>query len=748
MNIKNLFYPLLLIVMIAITITACNSIEGEETVGQTSTFQVSINVGPAQTRAISVGGNNGHTLYTSWDQNDAVEVVKDGVSVGTLNADVSAGNSAYATLMGTLTGTFAVGNELALYYHSADIDYTGQKGTIADVSTCKSFLTATSTVQKINQADGTMKDGSDNFLVMSNASYSAMQAYLDISFTDNDGDELAITQLDIWTDGGKLVKTAPLDGEKTYATQDNPLIVTPDAATGRFFLALRDEAGSSNTYNFKATSTTNDTYFYSQNLNLAIGGYYYAASPKAMMNLRVKPIITRGDGGLVPDHNIYHCFEFNPNGSNPIDATLIGTSYGYNYIFNGTSTVHLNNLQAEFSDWSGVIIQGDGGDLTLDITGDNAVISINNAPQSIAVYPDYNLYLRGNGRLTVGGKNMSRCGLRGKNYLDGGEPSVLAADGYIVTRSEPTFVDETDDNLDHYTWTYTVAPEGSLLGKFTVNASGYQVYFSKGNLQASTSDLGASWQWAFATHQWDYVGGVSTNPIYDEGGTTNNKINGNGTVSTNGVVDLFSWVGESSTWTGAAMFGITNSTNIGKIDGFGNNGSENLKSDWGNTIGTCWRTLTSNEWAYLLNTRASGATVNGTSNARYTHATINTDDGNGGVNGIILFPDGVTIAADEATSWGSINNLSNYGTKCTTAQWAAFEAKHCVFLPAAGLRAASNRVYDAGTIGSYWSSSPVTSVSYSAFYAYQLNFYSGGLVPERSVSRDEGNSVRLVCDAY
>jgi len=64
----------------------------------------------------------------------------------------------------------------------------------------------------------------------------------------------AITQLDIWTSDGKLVKTAPLGGEKTYATETSRLTVTPDVATDHFFLALCDEAGASNTFYFKATT--------------------------------------------------------------------------------------------------------------------------------------------------------------------------------------------------------------------------------------------------------------------------------------------------------------------------------------------------------------------------------------------------------------------------------------------------------------------------------------------------------------
>ena len=63
MNIKHLFYPLS-IAMAAMTMTACSSDDDAAVeAGVTGTFQVNINVGPAaQTRAISVGGNDDHTL--------------------------------------------------------------------------------------------------------------------------------------------------------------------------------------------------------------------------------------------------------------------------------------------------------------------------------------------------------------------------------------------------------------------------------------------------------------------------------------------------------------------------------------------------------------------------------------------------------------------------------------------------------------------------------------------------------------
>ena len=270
---------------------------------------------------------------------------------------------------------------------------------------------------------------------------------------------------------------------------------------------------------------------------------------------------------------------------------------------------------------------------------------------------------------------------------------------------------------------------------FTVSSGGTKVAFSSGNLQATYD--GTSWTWAFAENQYDYIGNAEGNTKVSDVTPFVYGYSGSSTT-----VDLFGWVGASSTWTGAAQYGISNSTYTGKTNGYGNNAPEALKSDWGNTIsdGYTWRTLTSAEWQYIFNTRTSGGTVFGISQARYAHATINTDGT--GVNGMILFPDGVDIASSEVTTAGTVNgtSTSSWATKCTTAQWTALAAKGCVFLPAAGYRNGTS-VNGVGSNGRYWSSSPLTS---NVDYAYRVSFYSDSLYPANNGYRYSGFSVRLV----
>lgn len=274
------------------------------------------------------------------------------------------------------------------------------------------------------------------------------------------------------------------------------------------------------------------------------------------------------------------------------------------------------------------------------------------------------------------------------------------------------------------TCTATIIQEGALTGKFSV-ASGTQVYFSRGNLQATTTNSGTSWSWSFAEHQWDYVGNA----------TANNKINGNHTVSENGTVDLFGWSTEAS----SNYYGIHNSQSNSTYSGNFKDWGTNAITNGGNEANCGWYTLSKDQWDYLINTR-DGSTVGSTPKARYTLATIRTD-ASGGVNGLILFPDDQTFAAGEATTWGTINANSDWTTKCTAAQWTALETKGCVFMPAAGYRSGTGGS-GAEERGRYWlATEKGINSAYSSFFGTA----SGN--PDNDYYRRFGRSVRLVYNA-
>lgn len=264
---------------------------------------------------------------------------------------------------------------------------------------------------------------------------------------------------------------------------------------------------------------------------------------------------------------------------------------------------------------------------------------------------------------------------------------------------------------------------GTLPGMFSVSAS-KKVWFSQGNLQAVFASAGSSCTWKFADNQWDCIGNAAANT----------KVNGNGSVSQAGTVDLFGWSTSSTT------YGIHNSKNKGTYSGGFVDWGTLAISNGGNAANSGWRTLsgnTSGEWHYLFNTR-SASTVGGTANARFAKAYLF-----GTKHGVILFPDIYThpdgvaaptgINATDDTSWSA--------NQYTAAEWAKIEAAGAVFLPAAGGRYTTN-ITLVGDYGRYWSST-----ANGGDNAYHVNFGSDFLSPDGSYYRYMGYSVRLVRDA-
>lgn len=270
---------------------------------------------------------------------------------------------------------------------------------------------------------------------------------------------------------------------------------------------------------------------------------------------------------------------------------------------------------------------------------------------------------------------------------------------YACTMSN---VPEVTANLYSISGVSMTVRQGMLGGLFTINPDGGKVHFSQGNLQAvgtTTSSPASGWTWSFATNQYDYIGNA----------TANTSISGNGTVSTNGTVDLFGWS------TAKTYYGINNSTNDGDYSGD--------FVDWGGlTIGEynpgTWRTLTSDEWAYVFQGRTDAS-------QKYGHGSVD------GVNGMIILPDVWVLPSGLSFTAGN----SAWANSYTTDQWEKMEKNGAVFLPEADGRYGSS----VGSGGYYWSS------TYSSWvYAYFVLFNASQLSPQYNGSWCSGYSVRLV----
>ena len=157
------------------------------------------------------------------------------------------------------------------------------------------------------------------------------------------------------------------------------------------------------------------------------------------------------------------------------------------------------------------------------------------------------------------------------------------------------------------------------------------------------------------------------------------------------------------------------------------------KADWGyNAIlngGYAehqWRTLTSEEWFYLFDTR------NTSSGIRYAMAQVN------GVNGIILLPDNWNSSTYNLNSTNVFNAVYTSNVINATI-WTTLESAGAIFLPAAGWRSGLT-VGGFNEMGNYWSSSNRQGDA----AAYEVRFFSGMLQNNNYTQRYNGSSVRLV----
>ena len=284
-------------------------------------------------------------------------------------------------------------------------------------------------------------------------------------------------------------------------------------------------------------------------------------------------------------------------------------------------------------------------------------------------------------------------------WQNGGKTTFVVADVDSVTFSGSNLTNPT-------------TPNGGI-GVFSVSPD-KQVTFSKGNLQYTRSTD----TWSFASTQWEMIGtdnvtggSVSFCPYGDmkEGTALADE------------VDLFGWS------TSSTNFGVSTSEDYNDYSGsFVDWGTNKIGNDAPNT----WRTLSSTEWDYLLNTRANASSLIGI-------ACVNN------VNGLILLPDNWTCPSDVTFKSGfhssyGVNYYAAYQT-FTAGQWSKLESAGAVFLPATGCRYCSF-VSDVQYHGTYWSATETGSddalyFSFCVSEAYM--FYT---------EREFGLSVRLVKD--
>lgn len=301
----------------------------------------------------------------------------------------------------------------------------------------------------------------------------------------------------------------------------------------------------------------------------------------------------------------------------------------------------------------------------------------------------------------------------------------------------------------------TNVDEGKLPGAFSV-ACGEYVYFSQGNLQYTKS----TGIWSFMDEQYSILG------------SSLNSVNVGTNYANQDIVDLFGWgtsgyidsedsycvhhmpyetsyntqSNQTYNWYGYGPsldklpYGESWSKQVGEDHPYENYdwGVYNKISNGGNQKGL-WRTLTIEEWNYLLGFhKMYGGSAN--QQARPNAANLNTAATVNGTKGVIIMPDGWTASTVTLTI-----TRNDYTINVIEGDdWGVLEEQGCVFLPCTGDR---SNTYTYPTNGwYYWSSTAAFGYNNNsrAQNACAVAYNSGNTSIEDLRSR--GISVRLVRD--
>jgi len=200
-------------------------------------------------------------------------------------------------------------------------------------------------------------------------------------------------------------------------------------------------------------------------------------------------------------------------------------------------------------------------------------------------------------------------------------------------------------------------------GCFTISKT-QQVKFAPGNLQVTyTIDASGAkvYTYRFASHQWECLNEKST--------------------AVNTPFDLFGWgTGDEPERSD------NNGASYRKFVDWGNNTI--LDASGNATSG--WRSLTYEEWNYVINDRPNAAKLR-------CAAQID------GTPGMLLLPDSWSLGEVRHAFGSNYTDTVFFTTDPTNTDWQTFEAAGAVFLPAAGVRD-NGRHYGANHFGRYWTS--------------------------------------------
>ena len=425
----------------------------------------------------------------------------------------------------------------------------------------------------------------------------------------------------------------------------------------------------------------------------------------------------------------------------PENSGTITGAGGYEYGQSCTLTATANSGYI-FANWTeGSNVVSSDASYTFTVSGNrtlkaNFTANLQNYTVSVSANPSNGGSVSGGGTYQQGQScTVSATANNGYTFENWTENNNV-----VSTNENYTFTVNGNRNIVARFVVRPQAPTGALNGLFSISPT-MKVFFSQGNLQYKAS----TGTWRFAENQWDFCGGRT------EGGEYFGNVSGgnNSNMSSTSAywMDLFGW--GTSGWNNGNTYykpydHLHDSYGYDTGYGYGpkaNNYHSNLtgscaNADWGvynsisnggNQVGK-WRTLTNDEWVYLLCNR------NTASGIRYAKGSVN------GVNGIIVLPDDWNPSLFELVDV----NGGYYSSNSITAEiWRnLFETNGACFLPDAGHR--FKKAFYTKSI--YWSSSDYGTGGAGGWAkSVEFNENIEGVHADDYEARYTGCSVRLVC---
>lgn len=318
LHLSRLLGSSLLTVFAAAVLTACSgddNIVGEPTPGNTdggtSNYTLTIQATKATdatTRALALDDK---TLNATWKTGETVDVYKVTTvgdeevytGVGTLTAQA---NGATATLSGTLTGDFAVNDQLVLFFNGGVLDYQGQTGTLDDIASNYDYATASGEVTGIDGSNLTVVDAATKSATVP---FDNQQAIVKFTLKDKaTGEPISMKSLKLHDAGNNIFTGA--DYLHNGSANMGDITVTRATAGSEFFVAIKTEEDYVGedlvprsldlTLTAIGEGTTPDIYTYSKSgVKFTIGKYYEIT---VSMTKQTENVVNMKDVGYMLDN--------------------------------------------------------------------------------------------------------------------------------------------------------------------------------------------------------------------------------------------------------------------------------------------------------------------------------------------------------------------------------------------------------------------------------------------------------------